>query len=942
MKKFNKVFGMLTVMAVSSAISAQTFTNSSALLNGNSYNSGGCVAVTDMDQDGLDDIVVLDQSTNLYVIYQNENGTYQTEFYGNVSGSEQWGMCVGDADNDGHNDVFSGGAYDGVHLFSITSRGSASDENLQQGSMFMQACNMADINNDGWLDAFACHDDGESRIWGNDGAGNLVPADDWINMATVPPSDNSGNYGSVWCDFDNDRDTDLFIAKCRQFVSDPFDPRRLNVLYINDGDANYTEHAMERGLRHYEQSWTVDFADYDNDGDFDCLITTHSATLKLYQNDGTGYFTDVTVGSGLEISGFFLQAKMTDFDNDGFVDLMIAGGIEGLYHNNGNGTFTQVNNAWTDNDGLHSFGIGDLNHDGFQDFYASYGDGYVSPDNDHDDILFLNNGNENHWYGLQLEGTISNRNAVGARVEIHGDWGVQIREVRAGESYGISTSFITHFGLGANTSIDLVVVKWPSGLTTVIENPTIDTYHYLIEQECTPPSANISANGSTELCLGETVTLTADAAESFVWSNGASTSSIEVTESGNYNVVVYDENGCASQSENISVTVAVDGIPEVQISGDLEFCEGNSVDLIAPSSEMYDWSNGQDAQAITVTEAGLYSVTLMGICEEVTSEEIEVVVFDAPVTPVIDDVILNEQGTATFIGASENLIWYASENSNVALGSGSSFTSDFLFETSSFWVEDQMIHGGDIEFGAKFDNEGPGAFHDNSNFYNLFDANENITIRSVKVFADGAGDRTIQLVNNFGAVVTSGVFNIPDGESRVELMFDVPAGFQYGLRTTGSPLLWRNALGTELDFPYAIADFCSVTGTNVTGNNEFNYYYFFYDWEVSNELFACPSERVEIQAIVLGVAELSNVNSLKLYPNPVSDELQISFDLLTPSAISYSLIDATGRIVAAKELRSLQTGNNVERLDVSSIASGVYMLQFVAGSQAATYRVVVE
>ena len=83
----------------------------------------------------------------------------------------------------------------------------------------------------------------------------------------------------MFTDFDNDGDIDLFIAKCRQFINDPYDPRRVNQLWVNDGNGNFTEEANERGLVFYEQSWTVDFADIDNDGDFDCLITNHSTTL---------------------------------------------------------------------------------------------------------------------------------------------------------------------------------------------------------------------------------------------------------------------------------------------------------------------------------------------------------------------------------------------------------------------------------------------------------------------------------------------------------------------------------------------------------------------------------------------------------------------------------------------------------------------------------------
>ena len=94
---------------------AQTFTNGNSLLPGQ-YHSGGCVGFTDMDGDGFDDLVVLDESEDLHVLYQGPDGSFSEVDYGSVSGSNQWGMCVADYDNDGHKDVFSGGSYDGVHV----------------------------------------------------------------------------------------------------------------------------------------------------------------------------------------------------------------------------------------------------------------------------------------------------------------------------------------------------------------------------------------------------------------------------------------------------------------------------------------------------------------------------------------------------------------------------------------------------------------------------------------------------------------------------------------------------------------------------------------------------------------------------------------------------------------------------------------------------------
>ena len=157
-------------------------------------------------------------------------------------------MCVGDKDNDGFLDIQSGGNYDGVHFLDINSVSSATQQDFPAVQIFMQACNFADINNDGWLDAFACHDDGEAYIFENDGTGIMTNGNSLIDMTIYPNSDNSGNYGTTWTDFDRDGDIDLFIAKCRQFVNDPLDPRRTNVLLVNDGNNNYHDEAALRGL----------------------------------------------------------------------------------------------------------------------------------------------------------------------------------------------------------------------------------------------------------------------------------------------------------------------------------------------------------------------------------------------------------------------------------------------------------------------------------------------------------------------------------------------------------------------------------------------------------------------------------------------------------------------------------------------------------------------
>ena len=902
---------------------AQTFSNASSSLP-DSYNSGNCVGFTDMDNDGYDDIVVLDGSTTVKVLYQNGSGEFTEVNYGDVSNNNQWGMTIGDYDNDGHKDVFSGGSYDGVHIKHIDGIGQWSDFDLANGSMFMQACNFADIDNDGQLDVFGCHDDALSRTWKGNGSALDFDADliDLTNYdySDYPPTDHSGNYGTVFCDFDHDGDLDLTIAKCRQFVSDPNDPRRINQIWMNNGDGTWSEVAEERGLVLNEQSWTVDYADYDNDGDFDCYLTNHSTTMKLLQNDGSGYFTDVTDESGLGASGFVLQAKMTDFDNDGFVDVLISGGFHSYFHNNGDGTFTEVN-TFVAGDTMHSFAVGDVNRDGFADLYASYGNGYNSPDNNNDDILWLNQGNANHWIAFDLEGIESNKDAVGATVVITGDFGTQIREVRAGESYGITNTFACMFGLGENESIETATISWPSGMVTIIENPGIDQYHNLLEAPCMT-ELTLTVSGETSICPGETVDLIVEGDfASYAWSNGVTESTLVVGETGNYSVTAYDADGCAAVSPVVSVEVVTAAAPVVSALGELSFCEGGSVDLVSESVGDWTWSNGEETQSINVTESGTYFLTVTDICGNANpSEEFMVTVLEAPATPVITGPSeLDGPQVITLESSSETTHWYDSETASEAMAVGATYELDAQSSTT-VWVEDiaaeDMVEG----VGGRAET-GDGQYHDNSIRWLLFDAYEDIVIRSVDVYADGAGDREIGVVDSEGNVVASAVFEVADGMNTLELNFELEQGNDYGLRSLDDdPQLWRDAPDTELTYPYAIGDLASITQSTAGGNNAYNYYYFFYNWVVQTPSIACASERIPFTINVTGISEDLTV-TMDLYPNPSNGRVQLNANGMSNTPFEWSLMSAAGALVD----QGMSTPG--EWLDWSGLAKGTYVFR---------------
>ncbi|MFK7920827.1 MAG: FG-GAP-like repeat-containing protein [Bacteroidia bacterium] len=455
--------------------------------------SGAPVGVADMNGDKKDDIILLDNRNTLVVQTQNGSNQAFSNYQSTSIGSSQWSLCIADYDHNGRNDVLVGGAYTNIRLYSgdpISE--SLTGSILPNSNIFLQGSNFADIDNDGWADIFGCHDDADSRKYKNNGDGSFTFTNTMLNT-TAPPSDNSGNYASIWTDYDNDGDLDMYLSKCRQGASSYTDPRRINRLFQNDGNNNYTEVGVAAGLAIGAQTWTADFADVDNDGDLDAFINNHDDDCQLMRNNGNGTFTDVSAASGLlptlgaasNLTG--IQAIFRDFDNDGYVDLLYAGSSHYLFYNDGDGTFTLASNPSNPlgTTRVHTFAIGDLNHDGFLDVYAGHGSGFNGTSSTNDDDLFLNAGNSNHYLAIDLVGTQSNINAIGARVEAYVGLNKQIREVRSGEGYGIMNSFTQHFGLGAATLVDSLIIRWPSGLVNKYYNLNADQFITYLEHENT-------------------------------------------------------------------------------------------------------------------------------------------------------------------------------------------------------------------------------------------------------------------------------------------------------------------------------------------------------------------------------------------------------------------------------------------------------------------------
>ena len=629
-----------------------TFTNANYRLQNPHFHSGVAVAVADMDRDGMDDIARMNQGYDLYYEMQHTNRQFDSLHIVPFTIGAAWAMVVGDPANIGKRGVACGAFTAQIvtpdstfTVFTMTT--------LPLSNFFQQNMNFADMNNDGWIDLWADDDDATSTTWGNDHTGHFPDTTFFFNRATTPASDNSGNYGSLWADVNNDGFVDFMDVHCRQGVDDTADPRRRNQLFMNDGHYNYIDDWQDtRGLRIAAESWTCSFEDIDNDGDLDAIITCQDIQSQMFLNNGSGYFSNITTGSGFNVDVLPIESKMEDFDNDGFVDILITGSDSRMYHNNGDHTFTMVPLTF-DNNQMESFATGDLNHDGQVDVYGSYAQIYTSPTNI-DDVLWLNTTNNgNHFVTIDLQGTVSNRDGLGARVTIYGSWGKQIREVRAGESYGTANSFMCHFGLGTATTIDSITVHWPSGIFTQLYNRAVDQFITIIENQCSSPDNVISFNGPSVLCQGEYVVMNAAPGYHYLWSTGDTTATITVDTTGEFNVKLIDvSTGCASISKTITIISQPNQTPSVTVSGPTTFCAGDSVQLQASTSAGYLWSTGDTTQTITVSQPGSYSVAVPGVCQVFGSQPVQI--SNVPAS------VLNVTYGSACLGANDNVTLQAS------------------------------------------------------------------------------------------------------------------------------------------------------------------------------------------------------------------------------------------------------------------------------------------
>ena len=453
-----------------------TFADVTALAGvGDTSWSMGCAAA-DYDNDGDLDLYVTNYGPNR--LYRNQgDGTFADVTALAGVGDERWstGAAFGDYDLDGHLDLYVANFVQFDPAYRPNS---------------MQYCLWKNVEVFYGPETF----DGETDVlYHNEGDGSFRE----VTRQVGPLGAAAYNgFQCVFADFDNDSRPDIYVA----------DDTTPNLLYRNRGDGTFEDISLSSGVSHsadggMQAGMGVAVGDFDNDGDLDLFETHFSEDYNtLYRNEGGRFFLDVSYAADLGEeslpfvgwgTGFF------DFDNDGDLDLFVANGhVYPVVDNYDLGTSYAQYNLLFENLGNGKFAeVSALSGSGFAVKKVSRGAALGDYDDDGDvDILVLNvddtptllcndGGNQKRWLKISTIGTKSNRDGIGARIEVTTGSLIQIREVMCGISFLSQSDLRVHFGLGEAEKVDRMEILWPSGVVQEFRDLSVNQWVIVSEEE---------------------------------------------------------------------------------------------------------------------------------------------------------------------------------------------------------------------------------------------------------------------------------------------------------------------------------------------------------------------------------------------------------------------------------------------------------------------------
>ena len=459
---------------------------------------GSGAAWFDYDGDGDQDLYMT-MRTGPNFLFQNNGGTF-TDVAAAAGVQDATGdgsgVAVADYDNDGDKDLYLANGDEDV-FFENNGDGTFTDITAgsgleSSGDRRGTSASWGDFDRDGLLDLYVAHHEpivgsgvpldntqAQDYLYVNNGDGTFTDVSTHLGVSREGHS-----FIGSFTDYDNDGDLDIFkINDC------PFDDSAQFRLFRNDGgtdavtDWTFTEDSANMNADWCQNGMGIAVGDYDRDGDFDYYVSDNGADgtvpvgqkgiagTTLLRNDGT-QFTEVSVTAGVDSREWSWGANFFDYDLDGFQDLYLAAGAMNtfdptpsqIWQNDGDGTFTNVNassGGLDDDERTRTSVYADYDGDGDPDMFLVNYAGNTK--------LFQNNNNNgNNWLIVDLQGTTSNRDGIGSKLELTTTDGVtQHFETRSGSSLGGGDDIGAYFGFGS-ASITSLTVTWPSGTVQTV------------------------------------------------------------------------------------------------------------------------------------------------------------------------------------------------------------------------------------------------------------------------------------------------------------------------------------------------------------------------------------------------------------------------------------------------------------------------------------------
>lgn len=529
---FASVFALVSVTAF-----AQQFTDVSveAGLHRDLTRAWGNPLWGDFNNDGRLDLFVSNHETPKgvqeggilpYIYINNGDGTFTDVI--DTSGLKEedpdtgaWqGISIADYDGDGNLDIyiaeppFQGGGLAPTRDILYHGNGNATWEYVSEAAGIVTARDYGetsfffDYDNDGLLDIFVKNipntitETASNVIYRNNGDGTFTQVPGAGGLADATHGVTEGSVIS-FADYDNDGWMDVAFSG----------NGTAEALYHNNRDGTFTDVTTSAGLTPAPNSQGLAWGDYNNDGLLDLYIPHGTSTGKgnqknvLYRNNGDGTFTNVAAEAGVDDGTDTWAAVWGDYDNDGFLDLFVArpgtgiigpGNANILYHNNGDGTFTDVATqegvALEDGEitSAHKLAAwGDYDDDGYLDLCVKDGIGPGLSTGDANigkHYLLKNNGGSNHYIKLYLTGVQSNLRGIGARVTVTHDGAIAFRNNNGGGGgeWGSQGDGPLHFGIGASATAT-VRITWPSGIVDVLQSVPANTFLSITEGSSPAP-----------------------------------------------------------------------------------------------------------------------------------------------------------------------------------------------------------------------------------------------------------------------------------------------------------------------------------------------------------------------------------------------------------------------------------------------------------------------